>query len=94
MSDELKVGERVVADVGDHVREIGGPRFRHGTVILSPSQSSTGVAHVGLASGPVVRLSPDKIKRSRGGLIALEAIPAGSFVEVDPETGHVRRFRS
>jgi hypothetical protein len=92
MSDELKVGERVVADVGEHVEEIGGPRYRH-AVVLVELNDGDGKVWVSIQNGPVVRLAPEKVRRSKGGLIALEAIPAGSFVEVDPSSGNIRRFR-
>lgn len=95
MSDEFRVGERVLADTVVIVPRIGGPRFQEGT-LLEVDMTHVIVALGGprQSNGPIVRLRHNKIRRpDKGELIALEGIPAGSAVVIDPATGHVRRAR-
>jgi hypothetical protein len=94
MSDKFKIGQEVVADVRDMVRkrQLDGPLYRRGLVV--GDWEEVGYVIVRLDHGPMILIDEGNLSdRKKGTLIALEAIPAGSEVEIDGATGNVRRRR-
>lgn len=91
MSVELRIGERVVVDLKG--LRVGGSRFQHGVIVNQAGLGDDLKFWVSVRNGPVVQVDAERVRRSASGLLALEAIPAGSAVEIDAATGNVRRAR-